>query len=132
MRDIDLLVAGNTCRVSQKKVEEDIVTTADNLILRNQTWTHVIHQMSLASDTSRFFESFLNFRDVSFIEPHSHIDTTTHIPQQPSKPKHHITHLILQFFNASCFIHFNHFIPDFLHTRAQLAAFILQASASTR
>ena len=111
-----------------KKVEEDIVTTADNLILRNHTWTHVIHQMSLASHTSTLFHSSLNLLDVSLIKPHLHINTTTHIPHQPSKPKHHITHLILQFFPASSLAYLNHFIPNLFQSQSKITLVVPQAS----
>lgn len=109
----------------QKKA---IVTTADYLFLRTHTWTHSRHQMSLASHTSILFHSSFDLLHMSLIKPHPHIHTTTHIPKQPSKPKHHITHLILQLFPASSLTHFAHFVPDFRHTTAQFASIVCQAS----
>ena len=92
------------------------------------TWTHPIHQMSLASDTSILFHSSFNLLHMSLIKPHLHIHTTTHIPQQPSKPKHHITHLILQLFPASSLTHLNHFIQDLFQSQTQFTFLIPQAS----
>ena len=75
-----------------------------------QTWTHSRHQMSLASYTSILFHSSFDLLHMSLIKPHPHIHTTTQVSQQPSHSKHHITHLILQFFPASSLTHFAHFI----------------------
>jgi len=52
----------------------------DKLFLRHHTWTHVIHEMTPASHAACFFESFLNFCDMSLIEPHSHVDASTKVP----------------------------------------------------
>ena len=93
-----------------------------------QTSTHTTHQMSLASDTSILFHSSFNLLHMSLIKPHLHIHTTTHIPKQPSKPKHHITHLILQLFPASSLTHLNHLIPDFLDSQSKFTFFIPQTS----
>jgi len=84
--------------------------------------------MSLASHTSTLFHPSFNLLHVSLIKPHLHIHTTTHIPQQPSKPKHHITHLILQLFPASSLTHLDHFIPDFLDSQSKFTLVIPQAS----
>ena len=91
-------------------------------------WTHTIHQMSLASHTSTLFHSSFNLLHVSPIKPHLHIHTTTHIPQQPPKPKHHITHLILQFFPASSLTYLNHFIPNFFQSQSKFTLVVSQAS----
>ena len=92
------------------------------------TWTHPIHQMSLASDTSILFHSSFNLLHMSLIKPHLHIHTTTHIPQQPSKPKHHITHLILQLFPTSSLKHLDRFIPDLFQSQTKFTFLIPQAS----
>ena len=84
--------------------------------------------MSLASHTSTLFHPSFYLLHVSLIKPHLHIHTTTHIPQQPSKPKHHITHLILQLFPASSLTHLNHLIPDFLDSQSKFTFFIPQTS----
>ena len=65
---------------------------------------------------------------MSLIKPHLHIHTTTHIPQQPSKPKHHITHLILQFFPTSSLTHLHDFIPNLLQSQSKFTFIIPQAS----
>ena len=93
-----------------------------------QTSTHTTHQMSLASDTSILFHSSFNLLHMSLIKPHLHIHTTTHIPKQPSKPKHHITHLILQLFPASSLTHFAHFIPNLFQSQSKFTLLIPQAS----
>ena len=93
-----------------------------------QTSTHTTHQMSLASDTSILFHSSFNLLHMSLIKPHLHIHTTTHIPKQPSKPKHHITHLILQLFPTSSLKHLDHFIPDFFQSQSKFTLLIPQAS----
>ena len=93
-----------------------------------QTSTHTIHQMSLASDTSILFHSSFNLLHMSLIKPHLHIHTTTHIPKQPSKPKHHITHLILQLFTTSSLKHLDHFIPDLFQSQSKFTLLIPQAS----
>ena len=90
--------------------------------------THSIHQMSLTSHTSTLFHSSFNLLHMSLIKPHLHIHTTTHIPQQPSKPKHHITHLILQFFPASSLTHLHHFIPNLFQSQSKFTFIIPQAS----
>ena len=84
--------------------------------------------MSLASHTSTLFHSSFNLLHVSLIKPHLHIHTTTHIPKQPSKPKHHITHLILQLFPTSSLKHLNHLIPDFLDSQSKFTSVIPQTS----
>ena len=84
--------------------------------------------MSLASHTSTLFHPSFNLLHMSLIKPHLHIHTTTHIPQQPSKPKHHITHLILQLFPASSLTHLDHFIPDLFQSETQITLVIPQAS----
>ena len=90
--------------------------------------THSIYQMSLASHTSTLFHSSFNLLHMSPIKPHLHIHTTTHVPQQPSKPKHHITHLILQLFPASSLTHLDHFIPDLFQSQSKFTFIIPQAS----
>ena len=92
------------------------------------TWTHPIHQMSLASDTSILFHSSFNLLHMSLIKPHLHIHTTTQVSQQPSKPKHHITHLILQFFQTSRLTHLDHFIPNLFQSQSQFTLVVPQAS----
>ncbi len=93
-----------------------------------QTSTHTTHQMSLASDTSILFHSSFNLLHMSLIKPHLHIHTTTQVPKQPSKPKHHITHLILQLFPASSLKHLDHFIPDLFQSQSKFTLLIPQAS----
>jgi len=90
--------------------------------------THTSHQMSLASHTSTLFHPSFYLLHVSLIKPHLHIHTTTHIPQQPSKPKQHIPHLILQLFPASSLTHLDHFIPDFLDSQSKFTLVVPQAS----
>ena len=93
-----------------------------------QTWTHSRHQMSLASYTSILFHSSFDLLHMSLIKPHPHIHTTTQVSQQPSQPKHHITHLILQFFPASSLTHFAHFIPNLFQSQSKFTLLIPQAS----
>jgi len=90
--------------------------------------THSIHQMSPASHTSTLFHSSFNLLDMSLIKPHLHIHTTTHIPHQPSKPKHDITHLILQFFPTSSLTHLHDFIPNLFQSQSKFTFIIPQAS----
>ena len=84
--------------------------------------------MSPASHTSTLFHSSFNLLDMSLIKPHLHIHTTTHIPHQPSKPKHNITHLILQFFPTSSLKHLHDFIPNLFQSQSQFTFIIPQAS----
>ena len=90
--------------------------------------THSIHQMSLASHTTTLFHSSFNLLHMSLIKPHLHIHTTTHIPHQPSKPKHHITHLILKFFPTPSLTHLHHFIPNLFQSQSKFTCVIPQAS----
>jgi hypothetical protein len=116
--------------MSQKKWKR-ILFAAGNSIsppTTLQTWTHSRHQMSLASDTSILFHSSFDLLHMSLIKPHPHIHTTTHIPKQPSKPKHHITHLILQLFPASSLTHLDHFIANLFQSQSKFTLLIPQAS----
>ena len=122
-------MAGVTCHKKKlKRILSPRRTIYFSIHNHLQTSTHTTHQMSLASDTSILFHSSFNLHHMSLIKPHLHIHTTTHIPQQPSKPKHHITHLILKLFPASSLTHLNHFIPDLFQSQSKFTLLILQAS----
>jgi hypothetical protein len=115
-----------------KKMAGNFPRPSCRIIYLSSSTTHTfsLHQMSLASHTTILFHSSFNFLHMSPIKPHTHIHFPTHISQQSSNPKHHITHLIFQLFHASRFTHFTHFIPYFLHPFPQLTFLILQASTS--
>ncbi len=112
-----------------KKMAGNFPRPSCRIIYLSSSTTHTfsLHQMSLASHTTILFHSSFNFLHMSPIKPHTHIHFPTHISQQSSNPKHHITHLIFHFFPASSLAQFYHLIPDLFQSETQITLVVPQA-----